>query len=66
MTDVKPINAGMQRGERYWGVSFRTDKPADALLDNQWEKQGIYRQRIDDYPELPDWLFEICQSANEL
>ena len=46
----------------YWGVAFSTKK--DPASKNMRENRGIYLHTLNKYSDdLPQFLFEICQSA---
>jgi hypothetical protein len=46
----------------YWGVAFSASY--NQAKARKWEERRIYLQKLDDYhTDLPNFLFEICQSA---
>jgi hypothetical protein len=46
----------------YWGVVFSTSK--EPTVSKMWEERGIFLHSLDNYePDLPRFLFEVCQSA---
>lgn len=49
-------------GIGYWGVAFGTSK--DPSVAKVWAERGIFLQVLEKYdPDLPRFLFEVCQSA---
>ena len=52
------------RGAFYHGVRFTTDAADD--ISTKTEKWRLFTQKCDDYDELPEFLFKICQKAREL
>jgi SIR2-like domain len=60
LSKVDPIHVAKSQGEAFWGVRFgdRTDTNS-----RKWSHRGVFPVILDDYSELPSWLFETCQEA---
>lgn len=60
LTQVKNEHVSKGRGDKYWGIRFaRMDDPQAVM----WEGRGVFPQPVNEYDDIPAWLFEVCQIA---
>jgi hypothetical protein len=55
-------HAGLKNNHCYWGVRFTK---SDALDDEReiWEHRNVYQRTVEEWSEVPEFLFQICQTA---
>ena len=58
--DVKDLHVSKTNRHLFWGVRFADKNDTRAFI---WENRGVFQQKLDNYDELPSWLFEISQLA---
>lgn len=64
MTDVHETHVCNTEEARWWGIRF-SDNPDDPLKPS-WEHRGVFQHSLNNYDELPSFLFEVCQLASQI
>lgn len=61
LAEVKDTHVSKTRGDIFWGIRFSHNEndPQKEI----WEYRGVYQQTLNNYSQIPRWLFEICQLA---